>query len=269
LKMVEDVKIPLVEGASVVREYAIRNTNRTIGARAAGEVALRNGNRGLQGASAEFRFTGSAGQSFGAFLTHGLRLVLDGEANDYVGKGMGGGEIIIRPPKGSRFESHQNTIMGNAVLYGATAGHLFAAGRAGERFCVRNSGATAVVEGTGDHACEYMTGGVAIILGETGRNFGAGMTNGIAFVYDAVGKFEHRYNPELVRIERIIEPEDSQLLRQLIFRHMEKTDSDRAREILDKWSETILHFWKVEPQSKPKSAPPRTKQVSSAETAKV
>ena len=269
LKMVEDVKIPLVEGASVVREYAIRNTNRTIGARAAGEVALRNGNRGLQGASAEFRFTGSAGQSFGAFLTHGLRLVLDGEANDYVGKGMGGGEIIIRPPKGSRFESHQNTIMGNAVLYGATAGHLFAAGRAGERFCVRNSGATAVVEGTGDHACEYMTGGVAIILGETGRNFGAGMTNGIAFVYDAVGKFEHRYNPELVRIERIIEPEDSQLLRQLIFRHMEKTDSDRAREILDKWSETILHFWKVEPKSKPKSAPPRTKQVSSAETAKV
>jgi glutamate synthase (NADPH/NADH) large chain/glutamate synthase (ferredoxin) len=247
LKMTEDVRIPLTEGASVVRAYPIRNTNRTIGARAAGEVALRHGNRGLQGATAEFRFAGSAGQSFGAFLTGGLRLVLEGDANDYVGKGMGGGEIVIRPPHGSRFASHQNTIMGNAVLYGATGGYLFAAGRAGERFSVRNSGATAVVEGTGDHACEYMTGGVAVILGETGRNFGAGMTNGLAFVYDPSGKFEHRYNPELVSIERLIEPEDTQLLRQLIFRHMEKTNSERPREILDKWSESILHFWKVEP----------------------
>jgi glutamate synthase (NADPH/NADH) large chain/glutamate synthase (ferredoxin) len=263
------VKIPLAEGTSIVREYPIRNTNRTIGARAAGEVALRHGNRGLQGASAEFRFSGSAGQSFGAFLTGGLRLVLDGDANDYVGKGMGGGEIIIRPPKGSRFESHLNTIMGNAVLYGATGGTLFAAGCAGERFAVRNSGATAVVEGTGDHACEYMTGGVAVILGETGRNFGAGMTNGVAFVYDASGKFEHRYNPELVTIERIIEPEDSQLLRQLIFRHLEKTGSDRAREILDSWSESLLHFWKVSPRAKPQASPSRVARVSSAETAKV
>ena len=269
LKMCEDVKVPLHEGTSIVREYPIRNTNRTIGARPAGEVALRHGNRGLQGASAEFRFSGSAGQSFGAFLTGGLRLVLDGDANDYVGKGMGGGEIIIRPPKGSRFEFHLNTIMGNAVLYGATGGTLFAAGRAGERFAVRNSGATAVVEGTGDHACEYMTGGVAVILGETGRNFGAGMTNGVAFVYDASGRFEHRYNPELVAIERIIEPEDSQLLRQLIFRHLEKTGSDRARGILDGWSESLLHFWKIEPRAKPKTAPSRTAQVFSAEPAKV
>jgi glutamate synthase (ferredoxin) len=269
LKMCEDVKIPLAEGTSIVREYPIRNTNRTIGARAAGEVALRHGNRGLQGATAEFRFSGSAGQSFGAFLTGGLRLALDGDANDYVGKGMGGGEIIIRPPKGSRFESHLNTIMGNAVLYGATGGYLFAAGCAGERFAVRNSGATAVVEGTGDHACEYMTGGVAVILGKTGRNLGAGMTNGVAFVYDPSTKFEQRYNPELVGLEHIIEPEDSQLLRQLIFRHMEKTGSDRAREILDKWSESLVHFWKVSPRSKLQAAPPRTAQVSSAETAKV
>ncbi len=269
VKMCEDVKVPLLEGASIVREYPIRNTNRTIGARAAGEIALRHGNRGLQDVTAEFRFTGSAGQSFGAFLVEGLRLVLEGEANDYVGKGMGGGEIVIRPPKGSGFSSHENVILGNAVLYGATNGRLFAAGRAGERFCVRNSGATAVIEGTGDHACEYMTGGVAVILGETGRNFGAGMTNGVAFVYDPVNRFEHRYNNELVGIERIIEPEDSQLLHQLVSLQAEKTGSLRAREILDTWSESLLHFWKVSPRLKQKAAPKPAVPVSSAETAKV
>jgi glutamate synthase domain-containing protein 2/glutamate synthase domain-containing protein 1/glutamate synthase domain-containing protein 3 len=269
LKMAADIHIPLTEGASVVREYSIRNINRTIGARAAGEVALRNGNRGLSGSTAEFRFSGSAGQSFGAFLTGGIRMHLEGEANDYVGKGMGGGEIIILPPRRSCFQTQENVIIGNAVLYGATAGRLFAAGRAGERFCVRNSGATAVVEGTGDHACEYMTGGVAVILGETGRNFGAGMTNGIAYVYDPSGHFEHRFNSELVGIERIIEPEDSQLLRQLIFMHAEKTGSGRAREILDVWSESIMEFWKVEPRAKPKSPPPRTLSPASAERAVV
>jgi len=269
LKTAEDVKIPLSEGVSVVREYSIRNVNRTIGARAAGEIAHERGNRGLAGVAAEFRFTGSAGQSFGAFLTGGLRLILEGEANDYVGKGLGGGEIIIRPPRGSRFATHENVIMGNAVLYGATSGWLFAAGRAGERFCVRNSGATAVVEGAGEHACEYMTGGVVVILGETGRNFGAGMTNGVAFVYDPDGKFERRCNQELVGIERIIEPEDSQLLRQLVFLHAEKTASLRARQVLDRWSETVLRFWGVRPRSKSPTAPPRILPRSSAEPAPV
>src|SRR5206468_9915360 len=261
------------------REYVIRNTNRTIGARVSGEIDLVHGNKGLEAPlgpsgqrqpyTAEFRFTGSAGQSFGAFLTGGLRMVLDGEANDYVGKGMGGGEIVIRPPKDSRFLSHENTILGNAVLYGATAGRLFAAGRAGERFCVRNSGATAVVEGTGDHACEYMTGGVAVILGETGRNFGAGMTNGVAFVYDPASQLQHRYNPELVAIERIIEPEDSQFLRQLVFFHAEKTGSLRARQILESWAESLLLFWKVQPRSAPKVLPKRLASSPSAETARV
>jgi glutamate synthase (ferredoxin) len=269
LRTAEDVKIPLEEGTSVVREYPIHNTNRTIGARASGEIARRNGNRGLHGASAEFRFSGSAGQSFGAFLTGGVRMVLEGEANDYVGKGMGGGEMVIRPPRESRFATHENVIIGNAVLYGATAGRLFAAGRAGERFCVRNSGATAVVEGTGDHACEYMTGGVAVILGETGRNFGAGMTNGAAYVYDPAGRLEQRYNRELVAIERIIEPEDSQMLRQLVFMHAEKTGSERARQILDGWSESILQFWKVAPRSRLRSAPPRTLPLASTEPAAV
>jgi len=272
VKMADNVKQFLDNGAHPSRavwEYPIRNINRTIGARAAGEIARRHGNRGLESSTVEFRFSGSAGQSFGAFLTHGLRLILEGDANDYVGKGMGGGEIIIRPPKESRFASQANAIMGNAVLYGATAGRLFAAGRAGERFCVRNSGAIAVVEGTGDHACEYMTGGMVILLGETGRNFGAGMTNGVAFVYDAAGKLEHRYNPELVKIERIIEPDDMQLLRQWIFLHGEKTGSLRAREILDNWNESLLHFWKVEPRSKPIVAAERRASISSTEPAKV
>jgi glutamate synthase (ferredoxin) len=277
LRTCDDVQFALNLGVPIVREYPIRNVNRTIGARVSGEIARVHGNKGLEAPlgpggerqpyTAEFRFAGSAGQSFGAFLTGGIRMVLDGEANDYVGKGMGGGEIVIRPPRESRLLSHENTIIGNAVLYGATAGRLFAAGRAGERFCVRNSGATAVVEGTGDHACEYMTGGLAVILGETGRNFGAGMTNGVAYVYDPTRKFEHRYNPELVRIERIIEPEDSQFLRQLVFFHAEKTSSIRAREILETWSESLLDFWKIEPRSKPKGPPPRTTPRSSAETA--
>jgi glutamate synthase (NADPH/NADH) large chain/glutamate synthase (ferredoxin) len=196
-------------------------------------------------------------------------MVLEGEANDYVGKGMGGGEIVVRSPAGSRFDSHQNTILGNAVLYGATAGRLFAAGRAGERFCVRNSGATAVVEGVGDHGCEYMTGGVAVILGETGRNFGAGMTNGVAFVYDPGNQLERRYNADLVCLERIIEPDDSQFLRQLVFFHMEKTGSARARQILDTWSESLLHVWKVQPRSQPYPLPRRTVPASSPETANV
>ncbi len=269
LRMAEDVKEALATGASIVREYTIRNTNRTIGARAANLIALRCGNRGLKDQTIEFHFTGSAGQSFGAFLTGGLRLVLEGEANDYVGKGLGGGEVIIRPPKDSAFASSENVIMGNAVLYGATAGMLFAAGRAGERFAVRNSGATAVVEGTGDHACEYMTGGTVVILGETGRNFGAGMTNGVAFVFDSAGRFEQRYNPELVKIERVIEPADSQMLRQLILAHADKTGSATAKQILENWSRSLLSFWKVEPKSKPASASSEPLPLASNQTARV
>jgi glutamate synthase (ferredoxin) len=254
-QLVQDVQEPLGGGDSVRRAYPIRNINRTIGARAAGEIARRCGARGLEGAHAEFRFSGSAGQSFGAFLTPGLRLVLEGDANDYVGKGMGGGEIIIRPPNASGFQSQENTILGNAVLYGATGGRLFAAGRAGERFCVRNSGATAVVEGTGDHACEYMTGGVAVILGETGRNFGAGMTAGVAYVYDPSNRFARRYNPELVAIERILDPADSDFLRHLVVAHLENTGSQQARRILSAWQESLRHFWKVKPRGTATTAP--------------
>jgi len=143
-----------------------------------------------------------------------------------------------------------NTILGNATLYGATGGRLFAAGRAGERFAVRNSGAIAVVEGVGDHGCEYMTGGVAVILGETGRNFGAGMTNGVAYVYDPGHRFERRYNPELITAQRITDIEDSHFLRQLIFFHLEETGSNRARELLDTWEQSLQQFWKVQPGSR-------------------
>jgi len=250
LRLVEDAQPALTGGVWVKKDYSIRNINRTIGARTSGEIALACGNEGLNGSCCEFRFTGSAGQSFGAFLIHGMRMILEGEANDYVGKGMGGGEIVIRPPRGARFEGHLNTILGNAALYGATGGRLFAAGRAGERFCVRNSGAIAVVEGVGDHGCEYMTGGVAVVLGETGRNFGAGMTNGVAYVYDPGNRLEHRYNPELVAAARVVEDEDSCFLRQLIFFHLEETGSNRAREILDSWQDSLAHFWKVQPGSR-------------------
>jgi glutamate synthase (NADPH/NADH) large chain/glutamate synthase (ferredoxin) len=255
LQVAEDVRPAVAGPAWSKSDYAIRNVNRTIGARAAGEIAVACGNQGLNGSSAAFRFTGSAGQSFGAFLIHGVRMVLEGDANDYVGKGMGGGEIVIRPPRHAGFEWHQNTIIGNAALYGATAGRMFAAGRAGERFCVRNSGAIAVVEGIGDHGCEYMTGGVAVVLGESGRNFGAGMTNGVAYVYDPADRFERRYNPELVTVARLTDPEDSYFLRQLIFYHLEETGSARARTILDDWQENLAQFWKVQPGSRISPAP--------------
>jgi glutamate synthase (ferredoxin) len=246
-KMVEDIRLPVEEGQSVVRQYAIRNTNRTIGARAAGEIARRLSGRGLEGSSAEFLFNGTAGQSFGAFLVGGVRLILEGEANDYVGKGMGGGEIVIRPPRGSRFKSHLNTILGNAALYGATGGRLFAAGRAGERFAVRNSGAVAVVEGAGDHACEYMTGGIVVVLGETGRNFAAGMTHGVAYVYDPTSKFEQRANHELVRLERVFDGRDAATIRELVTGHLQETGSERARFILEAWPEQLANFWKIQP----------------------
>ena len=247
-KMVEDIRLPLEGRESIVRHYAIRNTNRTIGARVAGEIARRHGNRGLEGTSAEFRFDGTAGQSFGAFLVEGVRLILEGDANDYVGKGMGGGEIVIHPPQGSRFKFHLNTILGNAALYGATGGRLFAAGRAGERFAVRNSGAVAVVEGTGDHACEYMTGGTVVVLGETGRNFAAGMTHGVAYVFDPFSKLEQRLNSELVGMERIFDPHEAGRVLDLISSHHRMTGSERARRILDSWPEDLLHFWKVQPR---------------------
>ncbi|MDO8462130.1 MAG: glutamate synthase subunit alpha, partial [Deltaproteobacteria bacterium] len=235
---------------SVKLSYPIRNINRSVGARVAGEIARRYGDAGLpQGISLECTFKGTAGQSFGAFAVPGMRLILIGQANDYVGKGMTGGEIVIYPHPKAKFIPHENVIMGNTVLYGATGGTLFASGSAGERFCVRNSGATAVIEGVGDHGCEYMTGGTVVVLGECGQNFGAGMTGGVAYILDESKGFENRYNPELIELSSLSDQNDIENLRALVLRHFETTQSPYAEKILKKWNRTLPLFIKVAPKT--------------------
>ena len=232
--------------------YPIRNIDRSIGARLSGRVARLHGNHGMDDAPIHLRFTGSAGQSFGAFNAGGLHFVLEGEANDYVGKGMAGGRIVLRPPTGARYVAHETPILGNTCLYGATGGELYAAGRAGERFAVRNSGATAVVEGAGDHCCEYMTGGVVAVLGRTGLNFGAGFTGGMAYVLDVDRDFVDRYNHELVDILRIsadgFEHHRSHL-RGLLETHIAQTGSTWALRILADMRDYMGKFWLVKPKA--------------------
>jgi glutamate synthase domain-containing protein 3 len=249
----------------------IRNRDRAVGARIAGEIGAGR----LQRPAApgrpstqpfvDVRFVGSAGQSFGAFTTDGMLLTLEGEANDYLGKSMSGGEIVLMPADMARFAPHKNTIVGNTVLYGATGGQLFAAGRAGERFCVRNSGASAVVEGVGDHACEYMTGGIVLVLGETGRNFGAGMTNGVAYVLDEADVFPTRVNTELVQVERLMDSDELSLVYDLVRQHFERTASRRAEAVLDLWDVFRGQFWKVSPR--PAAAPTPAPQAATPSAA--
>ncbi len=244
-RILADAAPGLNTGTPVQLAYPIRNENRTVGARVAGAIALKFSDKGLPENTISIRFDGTAGQSFGAFLANGMRMVLHGEANDYVGKGMTGGEIVIVPPEHAAFEASENVIIGNTVLYGATGGQLFVAGRAGERFAVRNSGAIAVVEGLGSHGCEYMTGGIVVVLGETGVNFGAGMSGGIAYVLDETGEFPRRFNPELVQMERVKDAEDREMLKSLLTKHHVLTGSKRAAEILDGWQRSLPKFWKV------------------------
>ena len=217
----------------------INNQNRTTGATLAGELVLRK-----QPADVRLEFVGNAGQSFGAFAPKGLHLTLTGDANDYVGKGLAGGIIVVKPHENAAFDPHNATIMGNTVLYGATSGALFAAGKAGERFAVRNSGATAVVEGIGDHGCEYMTGGTVVVLGETGRNFGAGMSGGQAFVYDPAHAFLGRMNGELVNAEPLA-VDHADELHALLTRHVEATNSAFAQQLLANWQQTQRQFWHI------------------------
>ncbi len=249
-RIVEQVLASLTANpdAPVRLAHRIANTERTVGTRLSGQLALRYGDGGLPDEQIHITFTGTGGQSFGAFAISGLTLVLIGEANDYVGKGLGGGEIIIRPHEDARFVPHANSIMGNTALYGATGGTLFAAGMAGERFAVRNSGATAVVEGAGEHCCEYMTGGTVVVLGGTGRNFGAGMTGGQAFVYDVDEMFEGRYNDELIAVRRLRGTDYEDQLKALIEEHLAKTDSPRARKILEDWEVQRQFFWHIAPK---------------------
>jgi len=274
-KLIEAAQPALEKGEPVLVELPVSNVNRTVGAMLSGEVAKRTGHAGLPEDTISIRLTGTAGQSFGAFLAHGVSLELSGDANDYVGKGLSGGRVVVRQPKGSKRDPLENIIVGNTVLYGAIGGEAYFEGVAGERFAVRNSGAIAVVEGTGDHGCEYMTGGVVVVLGDTGRNFAAGMSGGIAYVYDPKARFGDLCNPAMVDLEpvglapgdkddpgrphqRALSAEDngmgdvlrfdSERLRILVERHHLHTGSARARELLEDWDGALRSFIKVMPR---------------------
>ncbi|PIE18787.1 MAG: glutamate synthase large subunit [Proteobacteria bacterium] len=247
LDILSRVKQTLEGGRRSELAMTIRNTDRAVGGMLSGEVARRHGARGLVDDAITVRFRGTAGQSFGAWLTKGVTFHLEGDANDYVGKGLSGGRLAIRHPIGSRFEESENILVGNVVLYGATAGELYVAGRAGERFAVRNSGARAVVEGVGDHGCEYMTGGVVVVLGTTGRNFAAGMSGGTAFVFDKDRRFAERCNPEMVDLEPMVEESDLWLVYAMIEDHVRHTGSRLGRRLLDNWEMMVSRFVKVMP----------------------
>ncbi|MDP6704810.1 MAG: glutamate synthase large subunit [Alphaproteobacteria bacterium] len=274
-RLIKETEAAIESLEPVVIETGIANTNRTVGAMLSGRIALEHGDDGLPDDTIRVKFAGSAGQSFGAFLARGVAFELEGDANDYVGKGLSGGRLVIYPPKVSRFAPEENILIGNTVLYGAIDGECYFRGVAGERFAVRNSGVSAVVEGVGDHGCEYMTGGVVVVLGQTGRNFAAGMSGGIAYVLDETGDFEQRCNLAMVDLEPIADEDqmledhegqggdlethgrvdivhdmtryDAQRLRALVEEHHRHTDSDRARQILDGWDDYLPKFVKVMP----------------------
>jgi glutamate synthase domain-containing protein 3 len=239
-------KDALHSGAKVEIQMPVRNVHRTIGTMLGGEVIRRYGSKGLPEDTIRVQLTGTAGQSFGAFLPPGVTLVLEGDANDYLGKGLGGGRIILFPPKDSSFQAAENIIAGNTLLYGATGGEVFISGRVGERFAIRNSGAKAVVEGIGDHGCEYMTGGTIVVLGEIGRNFAAGMTGGFAYVWSPKGTDKDLFNLSEIELERLssLEPE----LLELLEKHYRLTGSSRAGFILDNFESELCHFTKVVPR---------------------
>ena len=228
-------------------DYAISNTDRAVGAMLSGAVALKYGNAGLPDQTINVKFKGSAGQSFGAFLAHGVSFKLEGEANDYLGKGLSGGRISVQPPVRSDFDADKNTIAGNTILYGATSGELYINGKVGERFAVRNSGAIAVVEGVGDHCCEYMTGGRVVVLGETGRNFAAGMSGGVAYIWDKDRKFDYFCNMEMVELSLLEDSAAKKELHELIRQHYLYTGSQLARKMLDDWNHYVDDFIQVTP----------------------
>jgi glutamate synthase domain-containing protein 2/glutamate synthase domain-containing protein 3 len=258
-------RAPALEGGAGVRAaFDVRNVDRSVGAMLSGEIARRHGGAGLPRGQVRFRFTGSAGQSFGAFCARGVTLALEGEANDHVGKGLSGGRLVIRPPRAARFDAAASTLLGNVALYGATSGELYAAGGAGERFAVRNSGAAAVVEGVGDHGCEYMTGGVVVVLGRTGRNFAAGMSGGVAFVLDEDGTFARRCNTALVELGPVDDAADRRLLRQLVRRHYRLTASPRARRVLQDWDAAAGRFVRVMPAEYRRALEQRDRQAAPA-----
>ncbi|MCA1957316.1 MAG: glutamate synthase large subunit [Nitrospira sp.] len=246
-KLIELCAPAIERGESIKLDLPIRNVNRAVGTMLSGRIAKRYGPDGLPPDTITIKFTGSAGQSFGAFLARGVTLVLEGESNDYLGKGLSGGKIVVFPPKEATFNPEETILIGNTSLYGATQGEAYFYGMAGERFAVRNSGARAVVEGTGDHGCEYMTGGVVVVLGSTGRNFAAGMSGGVAFVLNEFGKFESRCNLGMVELEAVRTEEDKKMLHEMIASHFMHTGSRNAKRILDAWETLLPKFVKVMP----------------------
>jgi glutamate synthase (NADPH/NADH) large chain len=246
-KLIQMAKSALDEGKAVRGSYEIKNLHRSVGAMTSGEIARKYGHEGLPEDTIEFTFRGSAGQSFGAFGARGLTLILEGDANDYVGKGLSGAKLILKTPEGAAYKQDQNFIAGNTILYGATSGEVYLNGRAGERFAVRNSGAAAVVEGVGAHGLEYMTGGTVVVIGKAGRNFAAGMSGGIAYVLDENGDFEGKVNREMVEIEGIEEEDDRSAIYYYLSRHYKFTGSKKAEMILNNFEEYIPKFKKVIP----------------------
>jgi glutamate synthase (NADPH/NADH) large chain/glutamate synthase (ferredoxin) len=245
--LIAEARDVIEHGGRISLARPVLNVNRTVGGLLSSTIARLHGAAGLEDESINVEFRGSAGQSFAAWLAPGVSFTLEGEANDYTGKGLSGGTVVVRPPADAGYVAEENVIVGNTVLYGATAGHAFFRGLAGERFAVRNSGACAVVEGVGDHGCEYMTGGRVVVLGLTGRNFAAGMSGGIAYVYDALGDFKtRRLNTALVSSEEIDEGDEIEL-RELIDQHAARTGSSVARRILDAWEVSLQRFVKVMP----------------------
>ncbi len=247
--IIEETRAAILARQPATVTRSVRNTNRNLGTRLSGFIADHFGNTKGESNFIHLQLSGSAGQSLGTFLVQGVRITLTGEANDYVGKGMSGGEIVIRPPALRHFVAEDNSILGNTVMYGSTGGRLFASGRAGERFCVRNSGGTAVVEGVGDHGCEYMTNGTVVILGETGKNFGAGMSGGTAYIYDPQGQFPKLLNAGMVTHSPIEDPLEAEKLRTLIEEHRDLTGSGRAAALLEDWDKALAAFHKVGPKA--------------------
>jgi len=254
-QMITDAVALFERGEKMQLQYTIRNTHRAIGTRISSRIVRKYGMTGLQPGHLTVRLRGSAGQSLGAFAVQGLKLEVFGDANDYVGKGLSGATIVVRPGPSSTLVSQHNTIIGNTVLYGATAGFLFAAGQAGERFAVRNSGAIAVVEGCGSNGCEYMTGGTVVVLGSVGDNFGAGFTGGVAFVYDPENRFHLRVNPDTLTRQRLASRYWEGVLKGLVVTHAAETSSRYAKMLLHDWEREVPHFWQVVPKEYVKYLP--------------
>jgi glutamate synthase (NADPH) large chain len=246
-RLIEAAKDALETKQKVSESFRVINTDRTVGTILSNEISKRYGSEGLPDETIHFKFTGTAGQSFGAFNTNGVTLELEGDANDYFGKGLSGAKLIVYPSAQAAFVPEENIIIGNVAFYGATAGSAYIRGKAGERFCVRNSGVNAVVEGVGDHGCEYMTGGRVVVLGDTGRNFAAGMSGGIAYVYDVKGNFSSMCNKEMVDLDPVLD-DDADELKRMVENHFNYTRSTVAKFILDDFENQLKNFLKVFPR---------------------